>query len=62
VLDHYDVRSGSFDLGIRPPAGPKPSFSFLRALRLLLVSAAELNAEVYAMRHCPQTWARATHA
>lgn len=51
MLDHYDVRSGSFDLGIRPPAGRRGTLGIWRAVRLVLLCAAETDPHVFAARH-----------
>ncbi len=51
MLDHYDVRSGEFTLGIRPPVGRRASLGVWRVLRALLNSAAELDVNVCAARH-----------
>ena len=51
MLDHYDVRSGSFQLGIRPAVERRGTLGIWRAIRLLLISAAELDVQVYAFRH-----------
>lgn len=59
MLDHYDVRSGEFTLGIRPPAGRRASLGIWRVIKMLLNSAAELDVYVCAARHGahPERWA-----
>ncbi|WP_156485740.1 hypothetical protein [Tsukamurella pseudospumae] len=51
VLDHYDVRSGYFNLGIRPPAGRRASLGVWRVVKAVLNSAAELDVYVCAARY-----------
>lgn len=51
VLDHYDVRSGEFNLGIRPPAGRRTARGVWRVIKAVLNSAAELDVYVCAARH-----------
>lgn len=50
MLDHYDVRSGRFNLGIRPPAGRRATLGVWRAVKALLNAAADLDAHVYGAR------------
>ncbi|NMD54929.1 MULTISPECIES: hypothetical protein [Tsukamurella] len=59
MLDHYDVRSGEFNLGIRPPAGRRAGSGVWRVIKALLNSAAELDVYVCAARHGahPERWA-----
>lgn len=51
VLDHYDVRSGDFTLGIRPPAGRRAGFGVWRVVKAVLNSAAELDVYVCAAKY-----------
>ncbi|GAA1078863.1 hypothetical protein GCM10009648_14990 [Tsukamurella spumae] len=51
MLDHYDVRSGYFNLGIRPPAGRRESLGLWRVVKAVLNSAAELDVYVCATRY-----------
>ncbi|CAM4011227.1 MULTISPECIES: hypothetical protein [Tsukamurella] len=50
MLDHYDVRSGEFHLGIRPPAARRASLGIWRAVKAVLNAAADLDATVYGAR------------
>ncbi|GAB3128114.1 hypothetical protein GCM10027289_06700 [Tsukamurella serpentis] len=50
MLDHYDVRSGGFTLGIRPPAGRRAGNKTWRLIKTILDSAAELDVYVCAVR------------
>ena len=54
MLDHYDVRSGEFNLGIRPPAGRRSARGVWRVIKTVLNSAAELDIYVCAARHGAQ--------
>lgn len=54
VLDHYDVRSGYFNLGIRPPAARRAGFGVWRVIKAVVSAAADLDATVYAARRCGQ--------
>ncbi|AUN41192.1 hypothetical protein HWD35_12840 [Tsukamurella tyrosinosolvens] len=51
MLDHYDVRGGEFNLGIRPPAGRRAGLGVWRVIKAVLNSAAELDVYVCAARH-----------
>ncbi|BDD81978.1 hypothetical protein TPB0596_17410 [Tsukamurella pulmonis] len=59
MLDHYDVRTGEFNLGIRPPAGRRAGLGLWRLVKAVLTSAAELDVYVCAARHGahPERWA-----
>lgn len=50
MLDHYDVRSGEFTLGIRPPTGRRAGLGVWRVIKAVLNSAAELDVYVCAAR------------
>ncbi len=47
MLDHYDVRGGTFEFGIRPAATRHHGWSLMRTLVALLDAAADLDAMVY---------------